>query len=373
MYQVATFDPLLSMSNTHHHTVKFLEHEISNIELAPQRVHALLRATERARGARVAYLTAARQGGRGAGGLTHMQGRAVVEAFAAALERGSHSGAISGSLGLPPEAVTKLAGDVRRCGDSTLPRATFALPPHLPTCPPRLQPCAPRPAAPTCPGGHLCASHSARPRCGDFMSFTRFCLLLQPLLACQSKRLLQEHRAESSRERSPSLRSDDTAAPPQAGRAAGSADDLMPSGGLGPGVFRLAGSRWARVWEGCLTWLPWLPSLQRRRTADLDLNLPGDEDEDEDFAEFSEAGSPGRRNRPTLERSATINAAAFSSIFHDMRRVASRTNEKEALAAQMEHGASPVRRLAVRAQEASSSAASRLRLRSGDTNRASSI
>ena len=135
----------------------------------------------------------------------------------------------------------------------------------------------------------------------------------------------------------------------------------------------MAGSRWARVWEGCLTWLPWLPSLQRRRTADLDLNLPGDEDEDEDFAEFSEAGSPGRRNRPTLERSATINAAAFSSIFHDMRRVASRTNEKEALAAQMEHGASPVRRLAVRAQEASSSAASRLRLRSGDTNRASSI
>ena len=41
--QVNTFDPLLSMSNTHHHTVKFLEAEISNIELAPQRVHALLR------------------------------------------------------------------------------------------------------------------------------------------------------------------------------------------------------------------------------------------------------------------------------------------------------------------------------------------
>ena len=114
--QVNTFDPLLSMSNTHHHTVKFLEAEISSIELAPQRVHALLRATERARGARAAYLTAARQGGWGAGGLTHMQGYAVVHAFATALERGRLSSAIGGNLGLPPEAVSRLAGDVRGCG-----------------------------------------------------------------------------------------------------------------------------------------------------------------------------------------------------------------------------------------------------------------
>ena len=78
---MSTFDPLLSMSNTHHHTVKSLEAEISSIELAPQRVHALLRATERARGARAAYLSAARRGGRGSGGVAHMQGRAVVAAF----------------------------------------------------------------------------------------------------------------------------------------------------------------------------------------------------------------------------------------------------------------------------------------------------
>ena len=323
--QVSTFDPLLSMSNTHHHTVKFLEAEISNIELAPQRVHALLRATERARGARAAYLTAARQGGRGAGGLTHMQGHVVVDAFATALERGRNSSIIGGSLGLAPEAVTKLASDVRGCG--------------------------------------------------DFMSFTRFCLLLQPHLARQSKRIFQEHRPELS----PSVRASDDPSLNQGG-AASSADDPVPPGGREPRAFSLEGGRWERARRAALPWLlcpPWLPSLRRRHsTADLDHE--GGEEEDEDFAEFSEAGSPSRRHGiATLERSATINAAAFSSIFHGMRRVASRTTEKEALAAQRERGVSLASRWAVRAQEVSSSAASQcssaIALRVGDTNRASSI
>ena len=34
--------------------------------------------------------------------------------------------------------------------------------------------------------------------CGDFMSFTRFCLLLQPYLARQAKRIFQEPREAGS-------------------------------------------------------------------------------------------------------------------------------------------------------------------------------
>ena len=252
-----------------------------------------------------------------------MQGRAVVDAFATALERGRNSSAIGGSLGLPPEAVTRLASDVRGCG--------------------------------------------------DFMSFTRFCLLLQPHLARQSKRIFQEHRPELS----PSTRASDDPNLSEGGTAS-SADDPVPPGGRDPRAFSLEGGRWERVRRAALPWLlylPWLPSLRRHSTADLDHE--GGEEEDEDFAEFSEAGSPSRRHGTTLERSATINAAAFSSIFHGMRRVASRTTEKEALAAQRERGVSPASRWAARAQEVGSSAASQcssaIALRVGDTNRASSI
>ena len=214
---------------------------------------------------------------------------------------------------------------------------------------------------------------------GDFMSFTRFCLLLQPHLARQSKRIFQEHRPELS----PSIRASSDDPSLHQGGAARSADEPVPPGGREPRAFRLGGGRWERVRRAArpwLPWLPWLPSLRRHSTADIEreVSISGEE-EDEDFAEFSEAGSPRSRlhGSTTLERSATINAAAFSSIFHGMRRVASRTTEKEALAAQRERGVSPASRLAARAQEAGSSAASlcssAIALRVGDTNRASSI
>ena len=108
----------------------------------------------------------------------------------------------------------------------------------------------------------------------------------------------------------------------------------------------------------------------------------------EDLAEFSEgpcaaAGSPGGPHGTARERGASINAAAFSSIFQGMRRVASRSekaSEQEALAAQRERAVSPASRWVARAQELGSNAASQcssaIALRVGDTSsdgRASNI
>ena len=322
---MSTFDPLLSMSNTHHHTVKSLEAEIASIELAPQRCAQLLRATERARGARAAYLSAARRGGRGSGGVAHMQGRAVVEAFATALERGRSSSAIGGSLGLPPDYVSLLAEDVRGCG--------------------------------------------------DFMSFTRFCLLLQPYLARQAKRIFQEHRPELDSVRDSSLQRASSLG------AASGAGEVVPPDGREPSER----GGWENVRRAFFPFPRWRPPALRRRRSSA-LEREGGEEEDEDLAEFSEgpspAGSPSGRHGTSRERSASINAAAFSSIFQGMRRVASRSekaSEQEALAAQRERVGSPASRWVARAQELGSNAASQcssaIALRVGDTShgRASTI
>ena len=84
------------------------------------------------------------------------------------------------------------------------------------------------------------------------MSFTRFCLLLQPHLARQSKRIFQEHRPELS----PSMRASSDDPSLHQGGAARSADEPVPPGGREPRAFRLGGGRWERVRRTARPWLP---------------------------------------------------------------------------------------------------------------------
>ena len=166
--------------------------------------------------------------------------------------------------------------------------------------------------------------------------------------------------------------------------AASGAGEAVPHDGREPS--ERSDSGWENVRRAFFPFPLWRPPALRRRRSSA-LAREGGEEEDEDLAEFSEgpcsaAGSPGGPHGTARERGASINAAAFSSIFQGMRRVASRSekaSEQEALAAQRERAVSPASRWVARAQELGSNAASQcssaIALRVGDTShgRASTI